>query len=642
MIASFRARRLPSRAALLLEAAALCVCSTTTMAAVVDSPIDNLSLPNTFIGLYINVVSGAAGTSAAAGWDFNAFTNGTNLIFDWNNAPAGSAGGVANASPTGTFVGLAPGATVSAASLFATNTSATTGSPFLTTQNGYLGIRFRNEATGQVNYGYLRLTTTASSGFPATILCARYENTGAAITVATCGATADMSASLTDSPDPVAAIGTITYTATATNNGPATATNVTITLPVPVGTSFFPASPSAGGSCNAASPVVCTFTGPTAVGAANARSVVINAAVQSNTAPGTVINATASTSSPTFEPNSANNAAATTTTVGNPASLCSIATPATLPSGVPGTAYSAAITAGGGTAPYVFSKIGTGVPGLTLSSAGVLSGTPTFAGSYVFTVRAVDGANCPAARVYTVSIVSAHQCAVPTFNRLDIASANAPNAAAAGDFNDDGRSDLVVANSGNSTISVMLADGVGGFTSTTLPFAAATQQNHTLATGDLDRNGQLDFVAALGSSVRVFIGNGSGGFSAPADYPASGSLIGVKLADFNADGNLDVTGHTFSGTVVPVLLGNGDGTLRPFTFSLATAAVSAVEVADFNGDGRLDLAAAQPTTNGVGIFLGNGNGTFQNRTSYAFGAQPVDLSTGDWNLDGRVDLACFG
>jgi CSLREA domain-containing protein len=66
--------------------------------------------------------------------------------------------------------------------------------------------------------------------------------------------------------------------------------------------------------------------------------------------------------------------------------------PATLPAFTVGTAVSSSFTAGGGTAPYTYSVNGGALPqGLTLNSiSGLLSGTPTQAGPYSFSVSAKD------------------------------------------------------------------------------------------------------------------------------------------------------------------------------------------------------------------------------------------------------------
>jgi hypothetical protein len=68
----------------------------------------------------------------------------------------------------------------------------------------------------------------------------------------------------------------------------------------------------------------------------------------------------------------------------------SIKTTSPLPNGVVGTAYSATFTATGGTTPYTWSTPSGGVPGLTLSSAGILSGTPTTANTYTISVQVND------------------------------------------------------------------------------------------------------------------------------------------------------------------------------------------------------------------------------------------------------------
>jgi uncharacterized repeat protein (TIGR01451 family) len=65
------------------------------------------------------------------------------------------------------------------------------------------------------------------------------------------------------------------------------------------------------------------------------------------------------------------------------------------PAGQVGVAYNDPLTVSGGTAPYVWSvSVGSLPPGLSLNpSTGVLSGTPTTAGSYPFTVKVVDANN---------------------------------------------------------------------------------------------------------------------------------------------------------------------------------------------------------------------------------------------------------
>jgi uncharacterized repeat protein (TIGR01451 family) len=204
MKANFFAKRLVSRAALLVEATALCVCSTTAMAAVVDSPITNIAVPVTTAGVYINVVTGLSGTAAATpGWDLNPW--GTTAARLWANNAASPNDGLAATGAAPSV--LVPGDTVSGASTFVRTPAATPGVGFGTTQDAYLGFRFRNETTGVDNFGYARVTTTsATTGLPIVVVCARYENTGAAITVAACGAGADTAPTLTYNPTTAAGV----------------------------------------------------------------------------------------------------------------------------------------------------------------------------------------------------------------------------------------------------------------------------------------------------------------------------------------------------------------------------------------------------------------------------------------------------
>lgn len=76
-----------------------------------------------------------------------------------------------------------------------------------------------------------------------------------------------------------------------------------------------------------------------------------------------------------------------------------------LPSGVVGLPYSATVVASKGTSPYLFSAGSGSVPtGLTLSAGGQLSGTPSVAGTYTFSVSVVDGASQKASQSYSVTI----------------------------------------------------------------------------------------------------------------------------------------------------------------------------------------------------------------------------------------------
>ncbi|MGD0499685.1 MAG: putative Ig domain-containing protein, partial [Bryobacteraceae bacterium] len=82
-----------------------------------------------------------------------------------------------------------------------------------------------------------------------------------------------------------------------------------------------------------------------------------------------------------------------------------ITTPATLPSGLAGAAYSQALAATGGIPPYAWSLgLGALPPGLFLSSAGTITGTPTTAGTAVFMATVTDANSAAASGTFTLTI----------------------------------------------------------------------------------------------------------------------------------------------------------------------------------------------------------------------------------------------
>src|SRR5690606_10469748 len=76
------------------------------------------------------------------------------------------------------------------------------------------------------------------------------------------------------------------------------------------------------------------------------------------------------------------------------------------PGATVGTAYIQTVSASGGTAPYTFSTTGSVPPGLSISSSGMLSGTPTIAGDFIFTVVATDAQSFTGSRAYAVHVAA--------------------------------------------------------------------------------------------------------------------------------------------------------------------------------------------------------------------------------------------
>jgi len=81
--------------------------------------------------------------------------------------------------------------------------------------------------------------------------------------------------------------------------------------------------------------------------------------------------------------------------------------PPTLPPATVGIPYSQTIIASGGTGPYTFAVTAGALPnGLTLNtSSGALTGTPTVAGLFTFTIQATDSLGCLGSRAYSMSVI---------------------------------------------------------------------------------------------------------------------------------------------------------------------------------------------------------------------------------------------
>ena len=82
-----------------------------------------------------------------------------------------------------------------------------------------------------------------------------------------------------------------------------------------------------------------------------------------------------------------------------------VITTASMPGGIIGVPYSQTLAATGGVAPYTWS-ISTGTPpaGLSLSSAGALTGTPTAVGTSSFTAQITDSLNTNATKAFSITV----------------------------------------------------------------------------------------------------------------------------------------------------------------------------------------------------------------------------------------------
>ena len=140
----------------------------TAKADIVYSGPLTIAVPMTLDGVYIDFVTGATSTTSITGYDLNPYGTATLSVY----SPSGSGVvGVSGSGPTA----LAVGTTISSSSTFLT--SAVAAPAFQTIGTEFMGVKFRNDTTLGIDYGWVEFVTTSTTGFPATIIGYAYNNT---------------------------------------------------------------------------------------------------------------------------------------------------------------------------------------------------------------------------------------------------------------------------------------------------------------------------------------------------------------------------------------------------------------------------------------------------------------------------------
>lgn len=231
-----------------------------------------------------------------------------------------------------------------------------------------------------------------------------------------------------------------------------------------------------------------------------------------------------------------------------------------------------------------------------------------------------------------------------TYSTTVLTHATFPYDAASGDFDEDGRLDLVVVST--SGFDVFLGHGDGTFDPGLALVGTNPPTGFEVQTADVDRDGHLDIVAGFGSTfpgTRVYWGDGSGVFSASAST-FTGPGYHFALGDVNRDGYLDTIVSVISKfpNYTGALWVTYGGPQQTMTFGAkygpAFVNPGRVVAADLNHDSLVDVLASEGGQHR--LFLGQYDGSLLELPKLNIGVSSAGGATaGDWSADGRVDLA---
>jgi hypothetical protein len=211
----------------------------------------------------------------------------------------------------------------------------------------------------------------------------------------------------------------------------------------------------------------------------------------------------------------------------------------------------------------------------------------------------------------------------------------------AGDLDGNGRVDLVTTQTGASAISVLTAQPTGtAFQVNSFNLTAGTSPSG-VALGDFNRDGRLDVVTANRGSGNVSVFLQSGTPTEATRYSNGSTQItthannrSVVVADFNRDGRDDIAAG--GNGAISILLGAGGGVFSKPNADFTMASDFDLAARDIDHDGKLDLVSKAGT--GLRVLYGNGNGTFGAETVYADAVDGTFFELIDLENDGQDDV----
>ncbi len=234
------------------------------------------------------------------------------------------------------------------------------------------------------------------------------------------------------------------------------------------------------------------------------------------------------------------------------------------------------------------------------------------------------------------------------FDIKTIITGKGPGSVEVADFNKDGFADIALANTKDSSISILLGNGKGEFTASPGSPFFANRSPDDIVVADFNKDENLDLGIANTevSELTILLGNGKGQFQQAAKSPFIVHSIphthGIATGDFNGDGNMDLATDSWGENKVVIIFGDGQGNFGgQMSYPVGNRPYQRLRAADLNKDGKPDIVTSNLEGNNATVLLSEGEGKFQEAPGSPFpaGDAPFGITIGDINADNNQDIA---
>jgi len=208
--------------------------------------------------------------------------------------------------------------------------------------------------------------------------------------------------------------------------------------------------------------------------------------------------------------------------------------------------------------------------------------------------------------------------------------------AAAADFNGDGKEDIVLQND-NGTPQIWLMNGTSRTSTVTLP--GTDESWHVIAADDFSNDGNPDLLFQNDDTgaVQIWEMNGTSVVSMATVGNPGLSWRAIGTGDFNGDGNADILFQNSNGTPL-IWEMNGTSIIASAVLPNPGSSWRAVGTGDFAGDGHSDILWQNINTGAPMIWDMNGTSIVSSTTLASPGNHWIAIGTSDFNGDGNADI----